>query len=307
LSHSLKVSGFTICRNSVSLGYPFLESIRSLAPLCDEIVVAVGDSEDNTTEHLEALKIELQNSPKPCDLRLVDSPWDTASLKGGLELSRQTNIALEECQNEIVFYLQSDEVLHEEDYSIIRDDLKKLAQHPQAAGLLFQWVHFFGSKQTEVYSRKWYRREVRAFKKSSGLKSYKDAQGFRQKLENGKWVALPMLLSQARVLHYGWVRPPEMMVKKANDFHKWWHGGQGSFNAKTLFKPQHGIRYYRRTHPEVMSEYLSKIPDPESQVLETLFKAPLNKAYVKAWLTDVIEKMSGCRPGEFKNYSKIVP
>ncbi|MBM3912615.1 MAG: glycosyltransferase family 2 protein, partial [Sphingomonadales bacterium] len=44
----MKVSGFTFIRNAVLLDYPILEAIRSILPLCDEIVVAVGKSEDET-------------------------------------------------------------------------------------------------------------------------------------------------------------------------------------------------------------------------------------------------------------------
>jgi len=55
----MKVSGFTFVRNGVKYDYPFLESINSLLPICDEIVVAVGQSEDDTLE-----RIKLLNSSK---------------------------------------------------------------------------------------------------------------------------------------------------------------------------------------------------------------------------------------------------
>ena len=32
----MRVSGFTFIRNGTMLGYPFVESIRSALPLCDE-------------------------------------------------------------------------------------------------------------------------------------------------------------------------------------------------------------------------------------------------------------------------------
>ncbi len=53
------VSGFTIVRNAVRYDYPIVESIRSLLPLVDEMVVAIGDSEDGTREKVVAI-----NSPK---------------------------------------------------------------------------------------------------------------------------------------------------------------------------------------------------------------------------------------------------
>ena len=44
----MKVSGFTFLRNGQKLGYPFVASIRSVLPIVDEFVVALGASEDDT-------------------------------------------------------------------------------------------------------------------------------------------------------------------------------------------------------------------------------------------------------------------
>jgi len=48
----MKVSGFTFVRNGTLLGYPFIESIRSVLPICDEFVVAVARGDDDTPERL---------------------------------------------------------------------------------------------------------------------------------------------------------------------------------------------------------------------------------------------------------------
>jgi hypothetical protein len=71
-----------------------------------------------------------------------------------------------------------------------------------------------------------------------------------------KWEALPGILSEARVLHYGWIRPPELMQLKTNDFQHWWHGKSGNYQANSLFRPQYGIRSYKGTHPQVMKNYI---------------------------------------------------
>ncbi len=44
----MKVSGFTFLRNGQKLGYPFAASIRSILPIVDEFVVALGPCEDDT-------------------------------------------------------------------------------------------------------------------------------------------------------------------------------------------------------------------------------------------------------------------
>ena len=55
------ISGAAIIRNGVKLGYPFIESIKSVLPLCGEFVVGVGDSEDGTRQKIEAIKSEKKN------------------------------------------------------------------------------------------------------------------------------------------------------------------------------------------------------------------------------------------------------
>ncbi len=51
----MKISGFTFIRNGTLLGYPFIESILSALPICDEFIVAVGDSEDDTLARIQAI------------------------------------------------------------------------------------------------------------------------------------------------------------------------------------------------------------------------------------------------------------
>ena len=40
----MRVSGFTFIRNAIHYDYPIVEAIHSILPLCDEVVVAVGNS-----------------------------------------------------------------------------------------------------------------------------------------------------------------------------------------------------------------------------------------------------------------------
>jgi len=50
----VKISGFTFIRNGNALGYPFEASIRSLLPLCDEMIVNVPRSTDGTLESVRS-------------------------------------------------------------------------------------------------------------------------------------------------------------------------------------------------------------------------------------------------------------
>ena len=201
----MKVSGFTIARNAVKFGYPIRESLVSLLPLVDELIVGVGDGEDDTWDVVAGIG---DSRIKP-----FHSAWDMSKREGGTLLSEQTNIALERCTGDWAMYLQSDEILHEDDIPTIRRQMERhLDQRTEA--LSFLYVHFYGSYRTVQDNWcAWYRREVRAVKTGRGIVSVGDAAGF--KLEDGG--SLRRLIradSGARVYHYGWVRPPAVMFQK---------------------------------------------------------------------------------------------
>lgn len=110
----MKVSGFTFIRNAVLYDYPIVESIRSLLQLVDEMVVAVGKSDDATEDLIRAI-----GSDK---LRIVPTVWDDSLREGGRVLAAETDKALAAIAPDAdwAFYLQGDEAIHEEDYATIR-------------------------------------------------------------------------------------------------------------------------------------------------------------------------------------------
>ena len=116
----MRISGITIAREAVAHGYPVAESLASLLPLCDEVVVNLGDSADGTRDAVRAL-----GSDK---IRLVEEPWDLGLREKGLLLSRETNRALDAATGDWAIYLQADEVLHEDDSERLRADLVGLQE-----------------------------------------------------------------------------------------------------------------------------------------------------------------------------------
>jgi hypothetical protein len=71
----MKISGFTIIKNAVLNDYPVVEAILSVLPVVDEMIVSIGDSEDET----EALIRSIGN-PK---IKIIYSVWDPELKKGG--------------------------------------------------------------------------------------------------------------------------------------------------------------------------------------------------------------------------------
>ncbi len=284
---SVKVSGFTVIRNGVLMGYPVIESIRSVLPLVNEMVVGIGQGDDGTKELILAI-----GDPK---IRVFDSFWDTAKTKGGLILSEKTNEALDRCENDWCFYIQADEVIHEDDYPAIRKSLALFGDDSRVQGFLFQYIHFYGSYKTIAASRRWYRNEIRLIKRSTGIRSHGDAQGFRVNGEK-PWVKS----SGGRIFHYGWVKPPQLMGQKSKLLNRWWHGEKKDGDFENFqYDRQYGLRAFESTHPTIMKSLVASQNwsfDPRRTLAEWSWKD------IRLWVSDVIERVSGRRLGEYKPY-----
>ncbi len=288
--HRIPVSGFTVIRNGKLMGYPVLESIKSVLPLVDEMVVGVGQSDDGTREMIAAI-----GDPK---IRIFDAFWDTKKTKGGLILSEKTNEALDHCHHEWCLYIQADEVIHEDDYPRIREALERHGRNPEIQGLLFKYIHFYSSYSTVATSRKWYRNEVRMVRRTTGIRSWNDAQGFR--VNGEKPVVAP---SGARIFHYGWVKPPQLMGQKSRLFERLWHGDKKDGDFENFqYDRQYGLRMYEGTHPAIMAPLVASQNwqfDPHRTWAEFRFSD------LRLVLSDWLERISGWRMGEYKPYRLV--
>ncbi len=103
----MKVTGFTFIRNALKYDYPVVQAIRSILPLVDDFVVAVGRSEDET--------LALIRSIDPTKIKIVETIWDDSQREGGKVLALETDKAFQAISQEAdwCFYLQGDEVIHE--------------------------------------------------------------------------------------------------------------------------------------------------------------------------------------------------
>lgn len=209
----MKVTGFTFIRNALIYDYPIREAILSVMPLCDEFVVAVGNSDDETLELIQQL-----DSPK---IRILETVWDDSLRANGEVLAIETNKALQAISSDSdwCFYIQGDEVLEEGHHSLIREAMEFYREDHKVDGFLFNYRHFYGSYDYVGVSNSWYKKEIRIVRKVGGIYSYRDAQGFR-KDDNQKLnvVALPV-----HIHHYGWVKEPQAMQRKQLNFNKLWH------------------------------------------------------------------------------------
>ena len=285
------VSGFTIVRNAIRFDYPIVEAIKSILPLCDEVVVAVGKSEDETLQLIKSI-----NDSK---IKIIETIWDDSLREGGKVLAAETNKAYDAISEKAdwCFYIQGDEVMHEKHLPTIKSEMEKWKDDTRVEGLLFKYTHFYGSYDFVGDSRKWYREEIRIVRKKKEIRSYKDAQGFR-KSDNSKLVVQPI---NAFVYHYGWVKPPAAMQAKQESFHKMWHDDKWMKEnipvAKEFDYSQiDSLAKFAGTHPIVMQERVQK------QNWKFDFDPTKKKWGIKMKFLMWVEIKFGWRIGAYKNY-----
>jgi hypothetical protein len=304
--HGMKVHGFSFIRNGVIYDYPFQEAILSIAPLCDKIFVAVGNSDDNTYDLVKNL------NPK---IEIIETIWDDSLREGGRVLAVETDKALSLASKDCdwCIYIQGDECFHEKDYPAILEAMQKYKNDQDVEGLLFSYTHFYGSYDYIGGSPGWYRQEIRIVKPNSNLYSYKDAQGFRiktqecRRMENGVMPTgrkLKVIKINAKVYHYGWVKHPEAQQRKQENFNKLWHSDQwikknvieqGSFDYRNV----DFLKKFEGTHPKVMHERIN------NQNWKLDFDPSINRMNLKKRWKLWMENTFGFIPFEYRNFKII--
>ncbi|MGY6560668.1 MAG: glycosyltransferase family 2 protein [Luteibaculaceae bacterium] len=292
----MQVVGFTFIRNAIKYDYPIIEAIKSIIPLCNKIVVAVGNSDDNTREIIE----KLNSAQVPVEI--IDTVWNDSLREGGRVLAEETNKAFLAISKDAdwALYIQGDEVLHEQYHRPLKEAMFMHKDNKQVEGLLFDYLHFYGSYDYVGESYRWYRKEIRVVRPRADIFSYKDAQGFRKK-PNQK---LKVKNAYATMYHYGWVKEPKAMQAKQENFNKYWHTDEAV--QKMLHQAEEfdysnvdALRKFEGTHPAVMQ---ARIEAKNWKFQHDLSK---NKFSKKEKFKRLVEKITGYRPGEYKNYKLI--
>ncbi|HOU98609.1 MAG TPA: glycosyltransferase [Bacteroidales bacterium] len=247
----MTISGFTMVRNATKLYFPIKESISSILPMVDEFIVALGkgDEDDTTEQEIQSLQSD--------KIKIIHREWDSTLYKNGKIFAHETNIALKECKGDWCFYLQADEVIHENDLPILKKACAHFLEHKNVDGFTLKYHHFFGDYQHYLPIHGWCRSEIRIVRNNIGVYSYNDANTFRK----GNNEKLNIIALDAYVYHYGWVRPPFLMQKKKN-VQDSIHAGQHEvvekeevFSYGNLSK----VPIFHGSHPNVMQERIANL------------------------------------------------
>ncbi|RYY18408.1 MAG: glycosyltransferase family 2 protein [Chitinophagaceae bacterium] len=290
----MKISGFTIIKNALQNDYPIIEAITSILPVVDEMVVAIGNSTDGTEGLIRNI-----GSDK---IRIVHSVWDVSqNNKGGTILAVETNKAFQQISpdSDWAFYIQGDEVVHEKYHDSIRQAAAKYKDDKKVDGLLFKYLHFFGTYDYVGDSRRWYHREVRIIRNDKTISAYRDAQGFRR---NGEKINVKPVA--ATMYHYGWVKSPKQMREKQKNVIQYWEDQEATKKrllATDIFDYNEfdSLQRFTGTHPQVMKKRIAeKNWEIDMDISKKHFTLKDRFLY---W----VEKRTGVRLFDFKNYRII--
>ncbi len=245
----VKISGFTFIRNGNALGYPFVASIRSLLPLCDEMIVNVPRSTDGTLESVRAIN--------DARIRLLESDWDDHERTGDPILRRHTDLALEQCTGDWCVYIQGDEVLHEQGIPAMRAALGRELNNPAVQGLLVDYTHFYGSYWTYACSFGWYPQEVRVVRRAANIRAAGGAQSFRT--TDGQ--KLRVKHSGGHYFHYGHALRPDVARRKCSSLASIYHNDDAmkefAWRPERFYEDDQTVKPFTGTHPAVMRDLVA--------------------------------------------------
>lgn len=241
----MKVSGFTFLRNAVTNGYPFEESIRSILPIVDEFVCVIGDSQDETRERVSKIG--------DSKIRIIDSRWNESMRDRGFVYGQQKMIAQYNCSGDWAFYLEGDEVLHEDELNSIVKSMSDNLLDPDVEALYFDFFHFYGTP-TQI-GIAGYRRAPRIIKNS--IRAIAPDGLFWVVLDHNKKGRYPKAKhAGASIYHYGHCRSVSKMSEKLRQVGKYWGNSHQEFVGYGAIDVAE-LRPFVGTHPRVMEDWIA--------------------------------------------------
>jgi hypothetical protein len=243
----MKVSAFTFIKNGQILGYPFLQSIQSILPIVDEFIINVGKSEDNTLDIIKSI-----SSSK---IHIIESNWNQKMQDRGYIYGQQKMISQFNCSGDWVFYIEGDEVYHENHLDQIKKSMELNLDNLNVEALVFDFFHFYGNTSTLLNSPGWYRSEARIIRNS--VRSYAPDGLFWLVLDKNKKGRYPKAKhTGVPCFHYGWIRSEEQMNLKIQKVQQYW--GKEPIRIDYSQMDSSIFELFKGSHPRVMDGLISK-------------------------------------------------
>jgi hypothetical protein len=272
------ICGFSFGKDLVKLNYPVVEAVRSVLPICDRFVFAVGKSDDGTRDLIASID--------PRKVEIIDTQWSSNQIDGTV-LSEEANKALDGAEAtdcDWGFYIQADEVVHEADLPKVQAACEQWQDDREVKALLFKYLHFVLDYQTTdpwMYHKA--SRIVRldrschivgdacgpAMTGYTGNKGNRDGYLDKNFLgTNVRWARDTAGGVPARIFHYGWVKTREQLETKFDMVRQLWWGTLDAEERKRREANKFGkfldryplLKNYTGPHPAVMADRIANHP-----------------------------------------------
>lgn len=260
----MTISGFTFVKNATKLYFPAKQSILSILPIVDEFIVAIGkgDEDDKTEEVIRSI-----DSDK---IKIIHTEWDTENFPANTIFAQQTDIAKEACSGDWLFYLQSDEAIHEKWLPTIKKACETYLDNKKVDGFLFRYKHLWGDYKHYQRNHFWYDREIRLIRNDKTIHSWKDAQSFRkfntfdyshEAYHQNAGEKLNVIELPCEIFHYGFVRPPRLMKKKTTSNAASFFGVKNTAHLDQGqafdYGPLNKVAKFTEEHPAAMADWIA--------------------------------------------------
>lgn len=240
----MKVSGFTFLRNAQINGYPFVESIKSILPIVDEFICAIGQSTDQTRAMVESIEDK--------KIKIIDTTWNESMQDRGFVYGQQKMIAQYNCSGDWAFYLEGDEVLHEDEIQSIRETMALNVSDASVEALYFNFFHFYGTPSQVGIAG--YRKAPRIIRNT--IRTIAPDGLFWVVLDKNKAGRYPQAKSAgANIYHYGHCRNVAKMAEKLKRVGRYWGNEHQSFDGYGNIDLAE-LRPFRGSHPKLMQSWL---------------------------------------------------
>ena len=144
------ISGYTTTLNCIEQDYPFTESIQSMLGFCDQVVVVDGGSTDGTWEKIQELASE--NSNIISHKRERDWSHPRFAVYDGLQKAFARSL----CTGDFCWQQDSDEVVHESHYEMIKTMVKQCPKSMNLVALpVIEYWGGFEKVRMDVNPWKW--------------------------------------------------------------------------------------------------------------------------------------------------------
>ena len=218
----------------------------------DEFVIALGLCDDDTEKMLRQIG--------DAKIRIIPTQWNENispdySVKGFV-YGQQKSIALYNCTGDWAFYLEADEVVHENDLAKIRGAMEKYLNDARVEALAFNYLHFYGNQNTIAWSPGWYRNEARIIRNTIPAWS-SEALYFNVVVDHKKSRYPRAAHTEATIYHYGWVRSEAQMNMKSEAVLKYWERDKSRTIDYSQIDPA-SLKLFNGTHPKVVQDWLPK-------------------------------------------------